>query len=81
MTNMKENKTLTNQVKHPPHYTHGGIETLDYIECKELGFHLGNCVKYVSRAGKKDPTKELEDLKKAQFYLNRHIANLEKKSK
>lgn len=64
-------------VNEPPHYKFGGIETIDFIESKDLGYHLGNVVKYVSRAGLKsdDP---LEDLKKARWYLNRHIDNLEK---
>jgi hypothetical protein len=44
-----------------------------------LGFNLGNCVKYVSRAGKKDPAAHVEDLKKARFYLDREIANLERR--
>ena len=60
-------------VNHPSHYCDGGIETLDFILAKKLDFLLGQVVKYVSRAGKKDPTKELQDLEKAQFYLNRKI--------
>ena len=60
-------------VNHPAHYTDGKIEVIDYIEDKKLGYHLGNCVKYISRAGKKDPAKRLEDLKKAAWYLNREI--------
>ena len=64
-------------VNHPSHYCLGGIEVLDAIEAWTLPYHLGNVVKYIARAGKKDPTKMLEDLKKAQFYLNRHIAMLE----
>jgi len=68
-------------VDHPLHYKYGGIETLDFIEAKELGFNLGNACKYLSRAGKKDPTKEIEDLRKAVFYINREISNLEKKNK
>ena len=62
-----------NNVSHPRWYCDGGIETLDYILAKRLDFLLGQVVKYVSRAGKKDPAKELEDLQKAQFYLNRKI--------
>ena len=60
-------------VNHPPHYRAGGIETIDFIEAKDLNYRLGNVVKYVSRAGKKasDP---LEDLKKARWYLDREIA-------
>ena len=55
----------------------GGIETLDYILAKKMDFLIGQVCKYISRAGKKDPNKEIEDLKKAQFYLNRKIAELE----
>lgn len=63
-------------VNHPSHYTDGKIEVLDFIEDKKLGFHLGNVVKYVSRAGKKDPAKTIEDLEKAEFYLKRKIEKL-----
>ncbi len=67
-------------VQHPKHY--GGdttYETIKVIEAWELGFCLGNSVKYISRAGKKDPSKCLEDLKKAQWYLQREITKLENK--
>jgi hypothetical protein len=67
-------------VNHPNHY--GGdttYEAIKVIEAWGLGFHLGNSVKYISRAGRKDPTKELEDLKKAQWYLDRKIKQLENK--
>lgn len=65
-------------VNKPPHYTLGGIETIDYIEAKGLNYHLGNVVKYVSRAGSKGDA--LEDLKKAKWYLEREINNREKKN-
>ena len=61
-------------VNHPAHYKSGGIETIDFIEAKELGYHLGNVIKYVTRA--KHKGNELEDLKKAQWYLNREISKL-----
>ena len=64
-------------VNHPDHYTDGGIETIDFIEAKKLPYHLGNAVKYISRAGKKDPEKTIEDLKKAVWYINRYISKLE----
>jgi hypothetical protein len=64
-------------VNHPAHYTDGKIEVIDFIEDKQLGYHLGNAVKYISRAGKKDPEKTAEDLKKAVWYLNRYIDRLE----
>ncbi len=60
-----------NDVNSPAHYTDGGIQTIDFIEAKGLNFHLGNVVKYISRAGKKGDN--LEDLLKAQWYLNREI--------
>ena len=64
-------------VNHPSHYKVGGIETIDFIEAKELDYHLGNVVKYISRADHKD--EKLENLKKAQWYLNRAVSNLENK--
>lgn len=63
-------------VNHPSHYTDGKIEVIEYIEDKGLGFHLGNAVKYISRAGKKDPGKTIEDLEKAVWYINRYIGKL-----
>ena len=58
----------------PQHYQDGGIQAIDFIEAKSLNFHLGNVVKYVSRAGKKGD--RLEDLLKAQWYLNREIERI-----
>ena len=65
-------------VNHPAHYTDGNIEVIDFIEDKNLPYHLGNAVKYISRAGKKDPEKTVEDLQKAVWYLNRYIEKMEK---
>ena len=59
-------------VNHPPHYCAGGIETIDFIEAKDLNYRLGNVIKYVSRAGKKS-TDPVQDLEKAAWYLNREI--------
>ena len=64
-------------INHPSHYTDGKIEVIDFIEDKGLNFNKGNAVKYIARAGKKDPSKEIEDLKKAQWYINREIKRLE----
>lgn len=61
------------EVNQPAHYTDGGIETIDFIEAKKLGFNLGNAIKYISRAGKKG--NRLQDLQKAQWYLTREIKN------
>ena len=69
---------MNDVVNHPAHYTDGKIEVIEFIEDKGLNFHRGNAVKYISRAGKKDPAKEIEDLKKAIWYLNREIGRLEK---
>ena len=63
-------------VNHPAHYTDGNIEVINFIEDKNLGFCLGNAVKYIARAGKKDPDKEVEDLQKAAWYINRRIEEL-----
>ena len=68
-------------VNHPIHY--GGSESvyeaIKVIDAWDLDFCLGNTVKYISRAGKKHPDKELEDLKKALWYLQHKIETLEKK--
>ena len=68
---------MNDPVNHPAHYTSGNIEVIDFIEDKELGFCLGNAVKYIARAGKKDPAKEVEDLQKAAWYVNRRIRELQ----
>ena len=70
-------KPKNDPVNHSSHYTDGKIEVIDFIEDKRLNFHLANAVKYISRAGKKDPSKEVEDLKKARWYLDRYIQKLE----
>lgn len=79
-------KTLSNDVdqnvQHPIYY--GGAddpyEAIKVIEAWNLGFHLGNTVKYISRAGKKDGNSATQDLKKALFYLNREIELLERQN-
>lgn len=58
-------------VNNPPHYTTGGIETIDFIEAKKLGYNLGNVVKYITRADHKG--NRVEDLRKAKWYLEREI--------
>lgn len=60
-------------VNHPAHYTDGQIEVIDFIDDKQLSYCLGNAVKYISRAGKKDPAKTIEDLQKAVWHLNHEI--------
>lgn len=66
---------MNDPVNHPTHYTRGKIEVLDFIEDQELGYHLGQIIKYVCRAGHKDPATYVEDLSKANFYLQRAIKN------
>lgn len=67
-------------VDHPPHY--GGAdnpyEAIKVIEAWDLGFCLGNTIKYIARAGKKGS--ELEDLEKARWYLDREIERRRAKS-
>ncbi|MDU5287658.1 DUF3310 domain-containing protein [Negativicoccus succinicivorans] len=60
-------------INHPAHYTDGKFETIDAIESWRLGYHLGNAVKYISRAGKKSKDTELEDLRKARWYIARYL--------
>ena len=73
----KVSEKVCDNVNHPDHYNHGKIEVIDFIEDQHLGFHLGNAVKYISRAGRKDPDNIIEDLRKAAWYLNRQIERLE----
>lgn len=69
------------KVDHPDHY--GGkdnpYEAIKVIEAWDLGFNLGNLVKYIARCGKKDA--EIQELKKARWYLDREIQKLEKQEK
>ena len=74
-------ETPDDPVQHPAHYTTGKIECIDYIEDKELGFHLGNAVKYITRAGRKDPARTVEDLEKAVWYIQRKIELLKEEEK
>jgi len=67
--------TQTESVNHPQHY--GGAdnpyEAIKVIEAWDLGFNLGNTIKYISRSGKKNKEKAVEDLQKAKWYLEREI--------
>lgn len=70
-------------VNHPDHY--GGAdnpyEVIKVVLAWNLPFTLGNTVKYIARAGKKDPAKHIEDLEKARFYLDKEIEELKKAQK
>ena len=72
-----ETEKVADPVNHPSYYADGKIEVIDFIEDKKLGFCLGNAVKYIARAGKKDSTKELEDLAKARWYIDRRMYEVE----
>ena len=62
-------------VNHPDHYQgNGGMEVIDIIENYDLGFSLGNAIKYILRSNKKGSAKQ--DLKKAIWYINRETSNL-----
>ena len=67
---------MDDPVNHPSHYTDGKYETIEFIERHGLSFHEGNAIKYISRAGKKDPGKTIEDLEKALWYIKR-ASNME----
>ncbi|KPC91090.1 hypothetical protein ADL27_32385 [Streptomyces sp. NRRL F-6602] len=71
---MTKTHVKNDEVNHPSHYADGwsnGAEVIDITE--HLNFNRGNAVKYLARAGRKDPSKELQDLMKARFYINREI--------
>ena len=68
-----KNNIKNNEVSSPSHYTFGTIEVIDAIEDWNLNFHLSNAIKYIARAGKKNPDKEIEDIEKAIWYLKRYI--------
>lgn len=74
---MQKTEKVNDPVNHPAYYTDGNIEVIDFIEDKNLGYHLGNAVKYISRAGKKSRDTEIQDLQKAVWYINRRIEKLE----
>jgi len=64
------NEPTGGPINHPPHYNMGKIEVIHFIEDQQLGFHLGNAIKYITRAQHKgDPD---SDIKKAIWYLNRY---------
>ena len=71
--------TSKEAVDHPNHYNIGGIEAIDFIESWGLNFSLGNAIKYIARAPYKND--EIEDLKKARWYIDREIQRLEKNTK
>ena len=69
-------KEVDPKVNHPAHYTMGGIEVIEAIDAWGLNFARGNAIKYIARAAHKGS--ELEDLKKARWYINHEIDRLAK---
>lgn len=75
----RKGHVLSDNVNHPAHYAEGwsnGAEVIDITE--NLNFNRGNAIKYIARAGKKNPDSEVEDLEKAQWYLSRELERLNK---
>jgi hypothetical protein len=70
---------VSEYINHPDHYNKGDIEVIDVIEDWNLGFHLGNAIKYIARS--KHKGKEKEDLEKAMWYIQRYIDNKEEVKK
>ena len=71
---VNRSKQITEAVHHPDHYhKESGVEVIDAIEAWNLDFCLGNAVKYISRSGHKDSNKTEQDLKKAVWYILRHL--------
>ena len=70
-------ETKKEEVNHPDHYLQStGFEVIDVIEAWDLNFCLGNAVKYIARAGIKNPEKKKQDLEKAVWYIERVISSL-----
>ncbi|MBN3010167.1 DUF3310 domain-containing protein [Ruthenibacterium lactatiformans] len=67
---------MSNTVEHPSHYNIGKYEVIDVINDWRLNFQLGNAIKYIARAGRKDPSKTVEDLEKARFYIDYEVNRL-----
>ena len=80
---MKDMDKMNDNVNHPSHYNHGTIQVIDYIKDQGwgAGFCLGNAIKYICRAGYKDPAKTVEDLKKAIWYIQSYIDEIEGEDK
>lgn len=68
------NISVIDNIRHPKHYNMGTIEVIEVIEDWDLGFHIGNAVKYLARAKHKD--NEVQDLRKAIYYIKRKIRNI-----
>ena len=80
-TESEKKEEKNDPVNRPSHYTDGKFDVIDYIEDKDLGFCLGNAIKYIIRAGKKDQRKEVENLLKAIWYISRKIEQISKEKR
>lgn len=81
---MSKKKSVKEKVNHPDHYKEGGMEVIDVINAYSHvrnSFALGNAVKYILRAGKKNPSTYTEDLKKAIWYLQEEVDFVESRRK
>lgn len=82
---MATDKQLVNDpVNSPSHYTSGGIETIDVLQSKMTaeefkGFCKGNSLKYILRAGKKEADKDIQDIEKSIWYLNKLVSIMKAK--
>lgn len=76
---MSDAREEYNKIEHPDHYQSTRIEAIDIIEAFNLNFSRGSAIKYILRAGKKPHESEIDDLKKAVWYLNREIERIEKR--
>lgn len=63
-------------VRHPAHYNFAKHEVIDVLHDWQLPYPLSDVIKYLTRAGKKDPNTEIQDLEKARFYLDYRIKQL-----
>lgn len=77
LADIEHREAVNEAVNHPDYYKRGGVEAIDAIEAWELGFNLGNVVKYIARAGRKTAD-SLQDLRKAAWYLDREIKRRER---
>jgi hypothetical protein len=66
---------MSDPVNHPPHYTRYPVEVIALTE--HLNFCRGNAVKYIARAGHKDPAAEVQDLQKAAWYIARELQRIQ----
>lgn len=63
----------------PSHYNSGKFDVIEFCNENNVEFWCGNVIKYCVRAGKKDKSKEIEDLQKASEYIRRRIEFLKNK--